>query len=71
MKKLRTYIEKWINGQTVRGIYVSLNDIQECIYIYNSIIRKEKPAFINGNVKKILDKCGIKTETEGIGWRVI
>lgn len=71
MKKLRTYIEKWIDGQTVRGIHVSLNDIQECIYIYNSITRKEKPAFINGNVKEILDKCGIKTEVEGIGWRVI
>ena len=35
-----------------------------------TIIQKEKPSFINGKVKEILDKCNIKTVTEGIGWRV-
>ena len=71
MKKFRTYLEKWTNGEKVRGINVSLYDIQECIRIYNAIVRKEKPEFINGKVKEILDKCGIKTVVEGIGWRVI
>ena len=71
MKKLREYIIKWVDGQKVRGINVSLYDIQECIRVYNAIIRKEKPEFINGKVKEILDKCNIKTITEGIGWRVI
>jgi len=42
----------------------------ECVDIYNAIVRKEKPSFINGTVKEILDKCKIKTENEGIGWRV-
>ena len=70
MKKLRTYLEKWIEGQKVRGINVSLYDIQECVRIYNAMVRKEKPEFINGKVKEILDKCGIKTITNGIGWRV-
>ena len=71
MKKLREYLIKWTDGQKVRGINVSVYDIEECIRVYNAIIRKEKPSFINGNVKEILDKCNIKTITEGIGWRVI
>ena len=70
MKKLKSYLMKWMDGQKVRGINVSLYDIQECVRIYNAIIRKEKPEFINGKVKEILDKCNIKTVTEGIGWRV-
>ena len=70
MKKLRTYLTKWIDGQKVRGINVSLYDVQECVRIYNAMVRKEKPEFINGKVKEILDKCNIKTVTEGIGWRV-
>ena len=70
MKKLKSYLMKWIDGQKVRGINVSLYDIQECVRIYNAMVRKEKPEFINGKVKEILDKCGIKTVVEGIGWRI-
>lgn len=70
MKRLKEYIEKWLDGQKVRGIQVSLLDIRECVRIYNAIVRKEKPEFINGKVKKILDKCKIKTVEKGIGWRV-
>ena len=66
MKKSREYIIKWTDGQKVRGINVSVYDIEECIRVYNAIIRKEKPEFINGKVKEILDKCNIKTITEGI-----
>ena len=70
MKKLKSYLMKWMDGQKVRGINVSLYDIQECVRIYNAMVRKEKPEFINGKVKEILDKCGIKTVVEGIEWRV-
>ena len=70
MKKLKSYLKKWTQGQKVRGINLSLYDIQECVRIYNAMVRKENPEFINGKVKEILDKCGIKTVTEGIGWRV-
>ena len=70
MKKLKSYLEKWITGEKVRGINVSLYDIQECVRIYNAMVRKENPEFINGKVKEILDKCGIKTVVEGIGWRI-
>ena len=70
MKKLKSYLMKWMDGQKVRGINVSLYDIQECVRIYNAIVRNEKPEFINGKVKEILDKCKIKTVVEGIGWRV-
>ena len=71
MKKLREYLIKWTDGQKVRGINVSVYDIEECIRVYNAMVRKENPEFINGKVKEILDKCNIKTITEGIGWRVI
>ena len=71
MKKLKSYLMKWMDGQKVRGINVSLYDIQECVRIYNAMVRKENPEFINGKVKEILDKCNIKTVEEGIGWRVI
>lgn len=70
MKRLKEYIEKWLDGQKVRGIQVSLLDIRECVRIYNAMVRNEKPEFINEKVKEILDKCKIKTVVEGIGWRV-
>lgn len=70
MKKLRTYIEKWLDGGKVRGIHVSLFDIRECVRIYNAMVQNEKPEFINEKVKEILDKCKIETVKEGIGWRI-
>ena len=70
MKKLREYLIKWTDGQKVRGISVTPYDVEECIRIYNAMVRNEKPEFINGKVKEILDKCKIKTVVEGIGWRV-
>lgn len=70
MKKFREYIEAWIDGKNIRGINVALSDIDECIYVYNAIAKKEKPEFINGKVKEVLDRCGIKTVTCGIGWKV-
>lgn len=70
MKKFREYLEKWINGEKVRGINVSLYDVQECVRIYNAMTQNEKPEFINGKIKEILDKCKIKTVEYGIGWRV-
>ena len=71
MKKLREYLIKWTDGQKVRGISVTPYDVEECIRVYNAIVRKEKPEFINGKVKEILDKCKIKTVEKGIGWRVV
>lgn len=62
MDKFHGYIAKWINGEKVRGINVSIDDIRECIRIHNAIIHGEKPDFINGNVKSILNKCGIDTK---------
>lgn len=70
MSKLKSYIEQWKNGKMVSGVHVSLYDINCCIDIYNGIIREEKPEFINGKVKEILDKCDIKTVEHGIGWKI-
>ena len=70
MKKLKSFLKKWINGEKVRGISVSLSDITELYRIYSMIILGDKPEFINGKVKNILDKCGIKTVQKGIGWKI-
>ena len=70
MKRFKEYIQKWLNGEKVKGLNVSLLDIQECIEVYNGIARKEKPEFINGKVKEVLDKCNIKTIEHGIGWKI-
>lgn len=70
MKKFKDYIEKWLRGEKVKGIEVSLYDIYSCIDVYNGIVRKEKPEFINGKVREILDKCNIKTVKHGIGWKI-
>ena len=70
MNRFRKYIELFISGKTIRGISVSPSDIYECVYVYNSVVRGEKPEFINGRVKEILDICGIKTVSHGIGWKI-
>ena len=71
MKKLREYLIKWTDGQKVRVINVTPYDVEECIRVYNTIVRKEKPEFINWKVKEILNKCKIKTVEKGIGWRIV
>ena len=70
MRKLKQYLDVWLEGKKVKGIYVTPEDIRECEYIYNAISMGQKPEFINSNVKKILDICNIETVEEGIGWRV-
>ena len=72
MEKLRLYIEKWIDGKKVKNINVTLYDINECIYIYNSILEdRNNIEFITGKVKEILDKCNIKTVEYGTGWKIV
>ncbi|MBQ3543458.1 MAG: hypothetical protein IJA34_00475 [Lachnospiraceae bacterium] len=70
MQKLKLYIEKWLNGEKVKGINISTYDIRLLVDIYNAIVKNQKPEFINGNVKQILDKCNIETVECGIGWKV-
>lgn len=71
MKQLRLILEKLTDGQKVRGLSLSLSDIQELIRIYNSKVRGEEPEFINGRVKDVLDSCKIKTVACGIGWKCV
>ena len=71
MKKFRELLQKILRGEKVRGLDLSIYDIDECVRVYNEIIDNKKPSFINGKAKEVLDKCGIETKIEGIGWRVI
>ena len=71
MKKLRQWLELWLMGKEVRGIKnVTLETRYEIAEIYNAMIRKQKPEFINGKCKEILDKAGIETIESGVGYRV-
>lgn len=48
MKKLRKWIETWLEGKRVRGIgNIPPATIWELVDIYNSILKKERPSFIN------------------------
>lgn len=71
MKKLKVILEKLTEGRAVRGLHLSLSDIQELVRIYNSKVRGEEPEFINGRVKDVLDRCKIKTVACGIGWKCV
>lgn len=71
MKKLKSYLERWFNGKKVKGIDVSLVDIRVICDLYNSMIAGEKPSFISGKAKEVLDSCGIKIEPCGVGWKVV
>ncbi len=69
MQKLRKWLTKWFDGEEVRGISnVSLQTRYELADIYNNILHGNKPEFINGKCKEILDKAGIEPKEFGIGW---
>lgn len=68
MQKLKEYIDILCDGKNIKGIDVSLSDLYVLIEIYNG---HGDDCFIQDNVKKVLDKCGIKTTEQGVGWRVI
>ena len=71
MKKLRHWIELWLDGKEVPRIKnVTLVTRREIAEIYNAMIKKQKPEFINGKCKEILDKAGIETIEYGVGYRV-
>ena len=71
MKKLKSYIETWLNGGHVRNITITSTVFWQLVDIYNAICRGEKPEFIMQDVKDILDRCQIETVSHGIGWRVV
>jgi len=67
MKKLNEWISIWIDGGKVKGVKFTLAMFDE---LYD-IARGYADTTISSEVKAVLDKCGIKTKAEGIGWRVI
>lgn len=68
MIKLKEYLEKWMDGKTVRGFNLTPVGIYECYYVYQMLKAGKRPEILIKDVKKVLDKCGIKTEECGIGW---
>lgn len=67
MKKLKEIIEKArYTGKLPKGFAPYM--MENLIYIYNSLANKETATFIELEIKNLLDKCKIKTKTDGIGW---
>lgn len=65
MKKLKKLLDTWSDGFKVRGMKTPpLETIHELTNIYYGTQKQT----INGTVVEILEKCGIKTCTKGIGW---
>lgn len=67
MKKLNEWISIWIDGGKVKGVKLTLAMFDE---LYD-IARGYADTTISSEVKSVLDKCGIKTKTDGIGWRIV
>lgn len=71
MKKFEKLICAWLDGKQARGFKgVSLETMREIIDIRDAVADGRKPEFINGEVKQILDKCGIETIERGVGWEI-
>lgn len=67
MKKLKALIDKaYESGKLPYGI--PLYSFRVLERIYDALSTRQAKEFINGDVKMVLDKCGIKTRERGIGW---
>ena len=58
-----------LNGEKIKGFNLSVYDIRELVNVLENL--KNKPEFINSNVKKFCDKYSIKVCKCGIGWKVL
>ena len=67
--KINNDVNKLLNGGQIKGIDLSVYDIRELVNVLENL--KNKPEFINSNVKKFCDKYDIKVCKCGIGWKVL
>lgn len=69
MKKLRKILDNIQDtGKLPRGITPC--DCYILADIYNALVRREKPEFIQQSIHDLLVKCGLNVEQRGIGWTV-
>lgn len=68
MKKLYSILEKWYNSG-IKPAFCTPCDMETLTLVYNDLVKVKKADFIQENVKRILDACGIKTAVYGIGWK--
>lgn len=67
--KINNDVNKLLNGEKIKGFNLSIYDIRTLVDVLENL--KNKPEFINGNVKKFCDKYDIKICECGIGWKVL
>ena len=71
MEKLKKYLDAWLDGKSVRGVFVTLEDIRTLQDAYDAIRENKAFCFLSGNVKKVLEKCGIATIEHDVGWMIV
>lgn len=70
-EKFTDLVGKLMFGKKVYGYgFMSPVDIRELYRVWSEMNCGYSPDFINGNVKKVLDKFGIPTKECGTGWIV-
>lgn len=71
MKKLYKILTSWTDGIKVRGFQTpSLVTFRDLVRIYKETKAGNHSEFIDGEAKRILEKCGFQLEPCGIGWIV-
>ena len=69
IKKLRELIEKVMDtGKMPKGM--TLCEFRELVSAYNALASGENFTTIQQNVRDTLEKCGLRTAVDGIGWAV-
>ena len=69
MKKLRQILDNIQDtGKLPREI--TLCDCYILADIYNALVRRDKPEFIQQSIHDLLVKCGLNVQPRGIGWVV-
>ena len=69
MKKFRQILDNFQDtGKLPRGITPC--DCYILADIYNALVRREKPEFIQQSIHDCLVKCGLNVQPRGIGWVV-
>lgn len=67
-EKIENDVNRLLDGKRINGLNLSLLDIKLIVDLLKNL--KNKPEFMNGNVKKFCDKYGIEVYQYGMGWKV-
>ena len=72
MKKLKEWCVLLKDGKNIRGFEdIPLYTRYGILRAYKELKKNGRVEFLDGAVKAVLDKAGIKTHVKGVGWEAI